>query len=319
MKQTFCITFFILFFANSVTSQTETLKLLLEKTNELNLDMWDLTTYAEENLKDKEALAKFFYYWISSNIHYDEETFSKSISGELSNEQFWELQDEYVVYENRKGVCAGYASLYKWFMDELEIEAVIITGHIRDPRNPYVNLNDDNFRHGWNGVKLNDEWILVDTTWGNSNDPTQSEYYFNINPEWLIITHYPEQNKWQLLEKPLTLEKFNNSKYIKPVWFHLGFDAVPKLMADEEYYYFVYKKPDTNWSVNLQYSSDNINFEHIRGIEPIAQDGMMYYRFKKEQITQKAFLKVGLTLLIEEEDGYSTIQHKDVINFKIEK
>ncbi len=59
-------------------SQTESIKLLIEKTNELNLDIWDLTTYAEENLKDKEELAKFFYYWIGANIQYDKETFSKA-------------------------------------------------------------------------------------------------------------------------------------------------------------------------------------------------------------------------------------------------
>ena len=131
--------------------------------------------------------------------------------------------------------------------------------------------------------------MLVDTTWANSNDPNQSEYYFDINPEWLILTHYPEQDKWQLLENPLTLEEFNNSKYVKPVWFHLGFDEVPKLMADKEYYYFVYKEPDNDWSVNLQYSSENINFDYIKGMEAISisQAGMMYYRFEKDQITQK--------------------------------
>jgi hypothetical protein len=42
-----------LFLANSVISQTESIKSLIEKTNELNLDMEDLTTFAEENLKDK--------------------------------------------------------------------------------------------------------------------------------------------------------------------------------------------------------------------------------------------------------------------------
>ncbi|NCP91236.1 MAG: hypothetical protein GW827_13595, partial [Flavobacteriales bacterium] len=185
MKRTFCITFFILFLTNSVISQTESIKALLEKTNELNLDMWDLTTYAEENLKDKEELAKFFYYWIGSNIQYDEETFSKVISGELSNEKFWELQDESVVYENRKGVCAGYANLYKWFLDWADIETVVISGHIRDLRNHYVELeSDDNFRHAWNAIKLNDKWILVDTTWGTSKDQETSEYYFDIKPEF---------------------------------------------------------------------------------------------------------------------------------------
>ena len=310
----------MLFLANSVVCQTESIKKLVEKTNELNLDMWDLTTYAEENIKDKEQLALFFYHWIGSNIKYDNDTFSQVISGTISNEDFWKSQEESVVYNNRKGVCAGYSKLYQWFLDWVDIEAVVISGHIRDYSNHYVELeNDDDFRHAWNAIKLNGKWILVDTTWGNSNDSNQSEYYFDINPEWLIITHYPEKSDWQLLQKPITLEEFNNSKYVKPVWFHLGFDEVPKLMADEEYYYFVYKEPDNDWSVNLQYSSDNINFDFIRDIKPIKQDGMVYYRFDKKQIEEQAFFKVGLTLLIQKDNQYSTIKHTDVINFKIKK
>ncbi len=318
MKRTFCFTFFIVLFSNSVFSQTEKIKELVEKTSELNLDMWDLTTFAEENIEDKEQLALFFYHWIGSNIKYDNDTFSKVISGTISNEDFWKSQEESVVYDKRKGVCAGYSKLYQWFLDWVDIEAVVISGHIRDYSNHYVELeNDDDFRHAWNAIKLNGKWILVDTTWGNSNDPNQSDYYFDINPEWLIITHYPEKSKWQLLQKPLTLEEFNNSKYVKPVWFHLGFDEAPKLMADEKYYYFVYKDPDNDWSVNLQYSSDNINFNFIRDIKPTEQNGMVYYRFDKKQITKEAFFKVGLTLLIQKNNEYSTINHTDVINFKI--
>lgn len=131
----------------------------------MNLDMWDLTDYAKENIEDKDELAKFFYYWIGANIQYDNELFEKIIAGTITNEEFSEKQDEYDVYENRKGVCAGYANLFKWFMYKIDIEVVVISGYIRDSRNHYVELeSDDNFRHAWNAIKLNNEWILIDTT-----------------------------------------------------------------------------------------------------------------------------------------------------------
>ncbi|UWX56245.1 hypothetical protein NYZ99_08410 [Maribacter litopenaei] len=318
MKKRLSLLTIIFFSALASYSQSEKIQSLIKETKDTKLDMWDLTELVADRIKSKEEQANFFYHWIGNNISYDHQTFERIIKGTILSEEFSSSQDKYTVYENRKAVCAGYANLYKWFMDELEIEAVIISGHIRDPRNHYIDLyQDDNFRHGWNAIKLNDEWKLVDTTWGNSNDPTQSEYYFDINPEWLIITHYPEESKWQLLDEPLSLEEFNKSKYISPVWFHLGFSEAPKLMADDTYYYFAFKDLETDWSVNLQYSSDNVKFDYIRGIEVIKQDGMMYYRFEKEQIANEAFFKVGLTLLIEENNGYSTKQHKDVINFKI--
>src|SRR5690606_6179033 len=148
----------------------------------------------------------FFYYWIGSNIEYDQQTLQKLINGTMTNQEFTRSQNEYEVFENKKGVCAGYANLFKWFMDEVDIETAIISGHIRDERNHYVELfKDDNFRQAWNAIKLNNECILVDSTWGTSNENTTSEFYFDMKPEWAIITHYPEDSKWQLLEKPLTL------------------------------------------------------------------------------------------------------------------
>ena len=319
MKSTVLITFFIFFFINSVFSQNESLKTLIEKTNELNLDMWDLTTFAEENIKDKEQLAKFFYYWIGSNIQYDEQIFLKTINGKISNEDFWKSQDESVVYNNRKGVCAGYANLYKWFLDWVDIETIVISGHIRDLRNYYVELEtDDSFRHAWNAIKLNDKWILVDTTWGTSNDQETSEYYFDIKPELFIITHYPENSKWQLLKKPLTLEEFNNSQFVQPIWFMIGFTEVPKLMADKEFYYFTFQDvPNNKWSVSLKMSTDNLNFEPINDIEAIDQDGRIYFRFGKAQVLKTAYFKVNIMKFENNGDVYLKTEYEDVINFKI--
>ena len=281
--------------------------------------MWDLTDYAKENIKDKNELAKFFYYWIGSNIQYDNKLFEKILDGTITNGEFAEKQDEYDVYENRKGVCAGYANLFKWFMNEIDIEAVVISGHIRDLRNHYVELeSDDNFRHAWNAIKLNDKWILVDTTWGTSKNQETSEYYFDIKPEFLILTHYPEDSKWQLLKKPLTIEEFNNSQFIKPIWFMIGFTEVPKLMADKDFYYFTFQDlPNNKWSVSLKMSTDNLNFEPINDIEVIGQDGRTYFRFGKAQVPKTAYFKVKVVKFENDGDQYSKTEYEDVINFKI--
>lgn len=286
----------------------------------MKLDMWDLTEFAQKHLKEKEDLARFFYYWTSTNIKYDQISLKEKNEGIISLEEYANRQDEYEVYQNKKGVCAGYSKLFKWFMDEVDIEAVIISGYIRDERNHYVEFTkDDGFRHGWNAIKLNEKWILVDTTWGTSSDSTTSEFYFDMKPEWAIITHFPEDSNWQLLKKPLTLEEFNNSKFISPIWFFVGYSDIPKLMSDKDYYYFVFKNnPNSEWSVNLQYSADNKNFKSIQSIDPIVQNGFTYYRFDKNIIiSSKAFFKVNLSKLTKDENGHTTLNYKDVINFKI--
>ncbi|MCH7784636.1 MAG: hypothetical protein IIB06_04355 [Bacteroidetes bacterium] len=319
MKRTIYIIFIIFFFVNSAISQNESIKSLVGKTNALNLDMWNLTDFAKEHIKEKNQLARFFYYWIGSNIKYDQGQFQKILAKTITNKEFTTSQDEYNVYENRKGVCAGYANLFKWFMNEIDIDVVVISGHIRDERNHYVELStDDNFRHAWNSIKLNGKWILIDTTWGTSDETTTSEFYFDMKPEFAIITHYPENSKWQLLKKPLSLEEFNKSKFVNPIWFFVGFSDIPKLKADQDYYYFTFRNnPNNNWLVNLQYSSDNLNFNQIMDIKLIVQDGYTYYRFDKTQIPEKAFFKVNISELKLEGNQYSSSVYKDVINFKI--
>ena len=314
MKNRLLITLLVLF-TNYISSQNEEIKLLVDKTEKLNLDMWELSEFAEKNLKTENELARFFYYWIGKNIEYDSEFLRKMKVEKNIHKEYLKKQDEYRVYEDRKGVCAGYANLFSWFMQEADIQVENISGHIRDESNHYVELNsDDDFRHAWNAIKLNGKWILIDTTWGTSNEEAKSEFYFDIKPEHSIITHYPEKSEWQLLENPLTLEKFNNSKFIQPTWFFVGFSGIPKLMSDKDYYYFVFKSnPSPEWNVGLKFSSDNLNFNPIENITTINQDGNTYLKFSKEQMPELIYFKVNL---LKTENNY-WMRYDDVINFKI--
>tara|TARA_R110000744_G_scaffold52570_1_gene112574 strand:- start:243 stop:1067 length:825 start_codon:yes stop_codon:yes gene_type:complete len=273
--------------------------------------MYELVDYAKENIETEIDQARFFYQWIGTNIKYDYKMLYDVNNGAITNDSFFNSQKYFWVYETRKGVCAGYANLFKWFMDNLDIECSIIVGYIRDERNKYVSLAlDFEFSHGWNAVRINDKWILVDSTWGTSGDPSVSEFYFNMKPDLAIITHYPEDSKWQLLEKPLTLEKFNKSKFVKPIWFFVGFSDIPQLKTDKDFYYFVYKSNENmDWGINLMISEDNLTFHSIEDVLVIKQDGFTYVRFDKTKIPEKAFYKVNLL-------QFDYPVHLDVINFK---
>ncbi len=228
-------------------------------------------------------------------------------------EEYIKKQDEFQVYENRKGVCAGYANLFEWFMKEIDVEVENVSGHIRDERNKYVELeSDDDFRHAWNVVKISGKWMIVDTTWGTSLNPIVSDYYFDVKPEQSIITHYPKNKKWQLLDKSLSLDEFNKSKFINRIWFFKGFSDIPKLKKDSKYYYyFIYKtNPIKEISIDLQFSADNLTFNSIQNITKIDQDGFTFLKFNKSIITKKAYFKVNLK-------KYGNVYYRDVINFKL--
>ena len=308
---------FVATFSLSLQAQTPKISSLIEEANSKKFDLWDFTDFIGERIDSPEEIANFFYHWIRLNIEYDTQSYEDMRNEKITWKEYQERQDEYDVYETRKAVCAGYANLYKWFLEELEVESEIISGHIRDDRNNYIDLNeDDAFRHAWNAVKLNGEWILVDTTWGSGQDEENSEYYYNIRPEWLINTHFPTESEWQLLDKPLSLEEFNNSKFVSSLWFQLGFIEAPKLYEDEAHYYFTFYDIESDWKVNLEFSNDNINFYPVKVQQTVKQDGLVYYKFEKENIGNEAYFKVGLLMLEIMEDSYRVHKHTDLINFK---
>lgn len=307
----------LIFFNIFLYSQTRSAKDLVSEISNKNFTMSELVSYANENLTDSIDKAKFFYYWIGSNIMYDKELYQKHSDSSYNYEDDYSYNFEpSSIFEKKLAVCSGYSNLFNWFMEQLGIESVIIIGHIRNERNHYVELeSDSSFGHAWNAIKINGRWMIVDTTWGMSSNPVVSDFYFDIAPEKAIITHYPEEESWQLLENPLSLEKFNNSKYIKSIWFIVGFSDIPKLKKDDNYYYFVFRSnPDRKWSVKLLFSIDNMNFQPVQNIKTIIQDGYTFLKFDKSQMPKTTFFKVNLIELYYDGFSSSSLIYEDIIN-----
>ncbi len=306
-----------LFFGVSTFSQSKSIRDLALEISNNNLKMSELVSFTNEKFADSIDKAKFIYYWIGLNIKYDYKLIEKKSSILDYKKEYSYNYYPSQIFVMKKAVCYGYSKLFEWFMTELKIESRIVTGFIRDERNHYVELESDyDYSHAWNAIRLNGKWMLVDTTWGTSLNAEISDFYFDMAPERAIITHYPEKSTWQLLEKPLSLKEFNKSKFIKPIWFKVGYSDIPKIKHDSKYYYFIFRNnPNENWLVNLQYSVDNKNFHKLRELNKIVQDGYTILRFYKSIIPKKTYFKVNLYELT---GGVEyTLRYKDVINFKI--
>ena len=90
--------------------------------------------------------------------------------------------------------------------------------------------------HAWNAVFIRGNWFLLDSTWGaghldtsNQYNATFEEFYFLPDPKQFAYSHFPymnndmaESQKWQLLQNPLSLERFNVLMKIKPDAFKIG-------------------------------------------------------------------------------------------------
>ncbi|XP_036358837.1 uncharacterized protein LOC115211941 [Octopus sinensis] len=132
-----------------------------------------------------------------------------------------------------------------------DISSVSIQGHskgvgfnVGDPLTPST-------RNIWNAVLIKDTWYLIDVHWAsrkisgveaeewqlvecqqaNSSDIDDSivqniyefdEFYFLTDPEKFIYSHFPDEEIWQLLARPLTKNEFQKALYLKPHFFEFG-------------------------------------------------------------------------------------------------
>ncbi len=96
----------------------------------------------------------------------------------------------YGAFIEKKGVCESYARTYKYILDELGIENILVTGVA-------TNSKGETEDHMWNYVKLDGKWYAVDATWddpiiiggGIATEETKYRYFlkgsreFNTNHE----------------------------------------------------------------------------------------------------------------------------------------
>jgi hypothetical protein len=155
-----------------------------------------LAKYLVQPAKDQHQKAHLIYRWITDRIAYDDDTLYGKRKGDQSIE---------AVLRDRKAVCEGYSSLFLALAKEAGIEAVKIKGTAKG-----VSL----LPHAWNAIKIDNKWFLIDSTWGagvSQNGKWSKryrDYFFEIAPEKLAITHSPSETQWQLLAKPIAREDF---------------------------------------------------------------------------------------------------------------
>ena len=94
---------------------------------------------------------------------------------------------------------------------------------------------EDSEIHEWNAVHIEEEWYLIDTTWGSgfSMDGKNfikkfNPYYFFTPPQEFVRGHLPFISKWQLLPKPKKISQqiFMSFASLKSNFFTVGFNSI---------------------------------------------------------------------------------------------
>lgn len=193
----------------------------------------DLVTYLIHPYQHDEKLkVRAIFAWIAYHIDYD--TFKATvITGNNQKKHPYKLNSGNP-YKTRVGICGDIADLFLKMSRLAHLNAERINGSAG------YNLTLENASkslHAWNAVEINNKWHLLDVTWAmNGNyiaftDITRVKDYkkeirsrkknpekvketrfindtwFLTPPEIMILTHFPDKIKWQLLDNPISPRK----------------------------------------------------------------------------------------------------------------
>ena len=178
-----------------------------------------LTDYLVEPARNDRERAWVLFRWITTNIRYDR---AGAAGGGA------DVRPEAVLCR-KEAVCAGYTDLFLAMAAEAGLEAVSVSGYAKGEGYEAGDRFSGPPSHSWNAVCIDGSWRLVDCTWGAGYVDETGQYvrwfepyYFLTPPERLIYTHFPEDPRWQLLEVPVTLARYERLPYVKPPFFTYG-------------------------------------------------------------------------------------------------
>lgn len=196
-------------------------------------------TYAiQSDFSRKDDQVRAVYTWIALNIRYDiylkenERTLHLKTNNINNSFKRDDLTIANTAMHTGKAVCEGYARLFYNICQKLGIQTEIIGGFTKSNRS-MIGTTPALKNHAWNAYYVGNKWHLLDITWSagyrniNTDEWVQEfdDSYYNLDPHRLIKTHYPAQEKWQLLDKPISKQDF----FVNPIFHDLYFKTKTRL------------------------------------------------------------------------------------------
>lgn len=174
-----------------------------------------LAKYLAEPCKTDKEKVRAVFRWVTDRIMYD---FDGVRAGKLPS------TSAEAVLKSRKAVCQGYTKLFAELCNRLGVKAVIVSGKVRSTSTA-VGFPDN---HAWNAAYFDNKWWLIEPTMGAGAFDGKKfvkrfkDVRFMTPPETSILTHFPTDRKWQLLDKPLTATEFEKQPKVSSFLLDLG-------------------------------------------------------------------------------------------------
>jgi transglutaminase-like putative cysteine protease len=177
-----------------------------------------LGRYIAERESNPIRRLKALHDWVADRIAYD---------GESYMAKRYPPQDAETVFRTRMAVCAGYSQLLSALGKAAGVEIAYVVG---DARTSGMGLSGEG--HAWNAARVEGRWYLVDVTWNSGHlDGTRFEKsyrteYLMTPPRVFGLDHFPDDAKWQLVEKPLSRGEFLRQPAMAPEFYVHGLELL---------------------------------------------------------------------------------------------
>lgn len=157
-------------------------------------DVKKLSLALTQNTEKEYDKACLIFQWIRTNIKYDSEAYrrnKKRINATTTD-----------VLKRKEAVCLGYSQLFAEMCQVAGLKAAVIDGYSKQGAIPPDMEEGD---HAWNAIQIDGQWYLADVTWAADS---RGETYFCSPPEDFIKEHLPADPMWQLLDHPVSADRF---------------------------------------------------------------------------------------------------------------
>ena len=264
-------------YTKQISKKTEKINLLLKDIDHSKIDkilkkapkrkkkkikLEKLITNLRKHIKKLSLIERawLIYKWITENIEYDLEGL---------NAYSYDISEEATI-KRGKSNSSGYAKLYKKLSDNLELTTERIEGFSKGYNFNFdetIENIEESEKHDWNAVQIENEWFLIDTTWGSGYIKDEkfikqyNPYYFFTPPQEFVRGHLPFESKWQLLPKSKRVchQNFMAFAPLKKDFYIFGFNAI-----EPDFTFFNAKekgKITLYFEKNKEINRDNINIK----------------------------------------------------------
>ena len=217
--------------------------------------------------------------WISENIDYDVAAYNAG--------RFYDTACS-VTLKRGKAVCGGYAKLLEEMYEAVGIPCFTISGYARGAG--FTPGESTRSNHAWNAAKLSGKWYLMDATWGSGSIDLETkqfkrkfkEFYFAAVPSELILTHFPDNNRYQFLEKPIAKSEYSDKPLFNNTMQEFGIIPDPSLRltmksSGRSEYHFKHTTNESNLLVSAVHEKSGLKIEGLVELRDFTSKVLLHF------------------------------------------